>query len=113
MSRAWGQAASSTSASQRSIHARASACFSQNRSTVLHSSQFGNHLPGAGTSSGSVPEVLPRQRIGPELQLDRLGPVLLAAFEMEVGARARGGPQAAAFPAGALVVDAPIDVLRE
>src|SRR5205807_1186006 len=35
------------------------------------------------------------------------------ALVMEVGARARGGPERAAFPAGLGVVDAPVDVLRE
>src|SRR5207249_10986065 len=65
-----------------------------------------------GSATGdSLTGFLPRQRIGPELQLDRLRPVLLAAFEVEVDARARGGPQAAAFPAGGVVVDAPVHIL--
>src|SRR6185503_4116232 len=54
-----------------------------------------------------------RQRIGPQLQLDGLRPVLLAAFEVEVGPRPRRGPERAPFPARALVVDAAVDVLRE
>ena len=50
----------------------------------------GIQLTDAGPSPvclGSDPDFLARERIGPQLQLDRLGLLLLAALEVEVRAR--------------------------
>src|SRR6185503_2491088 len=67
----------------------------------------------AGSPGRSGSGCLARERIGPQLQLDRLRPVLLAAFEVEVGPRPGRSPERTPFPSRALVVDAPVDVLRE
>src|SRR5260221_7259811 len=67
----------------------------------------------AKVAAAKRPLILVSQRIGPQLQLVHLRPVLFAAFVMEVGARARSGPERAALPAGLRVVDAPVDVLGE
>src|SRR3989475_1400860 len=61
----------------------------------------------------SAGEGLPRERIRAQLQLVNLRLVVRAAFVVEVGARARGGPHRAALPAGLRIVDAPVDVLGE
>src|ERR1700677_2900677 len=55
----------------------------------------------------------PCQRIGPDLQVVNLGLRLLTPFVMERGARAKRRPQSAPLPAGILVVDAAVHVLRE
>src|SRR5205807_1016808 len=49
--------------------------------------------------------------VRPELELDRLVPALLAHLGMEERPRAGGAPDAAALPARAWVVDAPVHVL--
>src|SRR6185436_8901035 len=67
----------------------------------------------AGTTGSAFREFLPRQRIRPQLDLDRLRPVLLAALEVEVHPRARSRPQPSSLPPGFLVVDPAVDVLRE
>src|SRR5450756_797216 len=63
---------------------------------------------GAGPLRRSV-----RQRVGTHLDLEDLRIGLLAAFAVEVGARPRRGPDAAAFPARRCVVDPAIDILGE
>src|SRR5258707_4484199 len=53
------------------------------------------------------------ERIGAKLEAYGARTILLAAFEMEHGALAIGGPQALAVPAGIGIIDAAIDVYRE
>src|ERR1700678_2400391 len=52
-----------------------------------------------------------RQRIGPHLHLEHFRIGVLAAFAVEIGARAGGGPDAAAFPALGIIVDPAVDIL--
>src|ERR1700756_1766494 len=56
---------------------------------------------------------LVRQRIRPQLHLEHLGIGVLAALAVEVRPRARGGPEAAALPAGGGIVDPAVDILGE
>src|SRR5262245_64016360 len=63
-----------------------------------------------GTTDTAV-RSLPRQRIRPDLELHHLRQRALAALDVERGALAVGGPDAAAFPARVRIVDAPVHAL--
>src|SRR5918999_3876980 len=57
-------------------------------------------------------QALPRQRIGPELEPDRLAGGSLPALHVEGRAGADGGPETAPLPARLRVVDPAVQPLR-
>ena len=72
--------------------------------------------PAAGVSAADHRRFRPRstrERVWPDLQLEHLRLSVDAAFAMEVGAGAGGGPQASALPAAVRIVDAAVGILCE
>src|ERR1041385_8220131 len=83
-----------------------------NESLRLRATTAAVAMKTAEMNSGSDPELF-CERVGAHLELDDLRAAFLAALAMKERARAGGGPEAAAFPALLLVVDAAVEALWE